>query len=153
MKKFLLVLLVILIVIQFFQPKKNRGPVDQSQQIETLFETPDSVAILLKDACRDCHSNNTDHPWYSYVQPFAWWLADHIEEGKGELNLDEFGTYDAKKQDHKLEEVVEMIEKGAMPLKPYPILHKGARLSDSEKAALIDWAKKARAQVGYSGQG
>lgn len=152
MKKILLVLLAILIVIQFFQPEKNAGSVNQSQKIEEMFETPASIAVILKDACRDCHSNNTVYPWYVSIQPIGWWLADHIKDGKRHLNFDEFGTYTDKKKDHKLEELEEMVEKKEMPLKPYSVLHENAKLSDSQRAELISWTKQVRTKIGYSGQ-
>ena len=61
--------------------------------IDKLYPVPDSVLHILKVACYDCHSNNTNYPWYSSLQPFALFINKHITEGKKELNFDEFGNF------------------------------------------------------------
>lgn len=98
------------------------------------------MQLILDKACYDCHSNNTRYPWYANVQPVAWWLNSHVEEGKGEINFDEFLTYPAKKARHKMEEVNEMVKEGEMPLNSYTWVHKEAVLSQSEKLAIANWA-------------
>lgn len=140
MKKILWLLLVVFIVIQFFRPAKNRTEAASPASIARLYPVPDSVARLLQVACNDCHSNNTRYPWYAEVQPVAWWLANHVEEGKRELNFDAFGTYSLRRQYHKLEETIEMVKDGAMPLESYTWLHRNARLSDADKRTLSAWA-------------
>lgn len=147
MKIFMTLLLVAIIVIQFFQPKKNQQPVDPNQQIEHLYTIPAEVEGILKGACKDCHSNTTQYPWYTYIQPVGWWLAGHVKGGKHHLNFDEFGSYDLKRQAHKLDEVAEMVEKKAMPFKPYPSLHEEAKLSDAQRQTLINWAKGLQAEI------
>ena len=91
-------------------------------------------------ACNDCHSNNTKYPWYATFQPVAWWLDHHVDEGKGEINFDEFLTYPAKKARHKMEEVNEMVKEGEMPLNSYTWIHKDAVLTQAEKLVLAEWA-------------
>ncbi|MGV3503506.1 MAG: heme-binding domain-containing protein [Adhaeribacter sp.] len=148
-KKVLLIVFLVFLIIQFFRPEKNLAAKDQPQALQKKYVLPEQVATTLQAACNDCHSNNTRYPWYAEVQPVAWYLAYHVEEGRQELNFDEFLSYPAKKQDHKMEEVVEMIEKGEMPLNSYTLLHHDAKLDPAQKAALIAWAKEVRAQVGY----
>jgi hypothetical protein len=106
------------------------------------------VKTILNKACMDCHSNNTRYPWYNNIQPVAFWLANHVDEGKEELNFSEFKTYKLKRQDHKLEEVVEMIQEGEMPLSSYTITHGDAKLTESEKQLLINWANEGRKALG-----
>jgi hypothetical protein len=96
--------------------------------------------VILDKACNDCHSNNTKYPWYSNFQPVAWWLDHHVDEGKGEINFDEFLTYPAKKARHKMEEVNEMVKEGEMPLNSYTWVHKDAVLTQAEKLVLAEWA-------------
>jgi hypothetical protein len=96
---------------------------------------------ILKTSCYDCHSNNTVYPWYSNIQPLAWWLQGHVNEGKEELNFDEFATYNPRRQFKKMEETEEMITEGEMPLSSYTIIHSNAVLSASQKETLINWAK------------
>ncbi len=143
-KKILLILLVIVICIQFFRPEKNQSLKSEPGDIFVHYPAPNNVKQLVKVACYDCHSNNTAYPWYSNVQPVAWWLEHHIEEGKKELNFSEFAAYTAKKADHKLEEAVENIEKKEMPLGSYTLIHHKADLTDGQRDTIISWMKTTR---------
>ena len=139
-KRSLLGLLAILLVIQFIHPAKNVSAEVKPQDINVLYPVPDSVKLVLGKACMDCHSNNTRYPWYSKVQPVAWWLNDHINEGKRELNFSEFGVRTPEKQAKKLRKLVKEVQEGGMPLDSYTWIHKDAVLTEREKNMLIDWA-------------
>ena len=145
-KKIIYALLALLIVIQLFRPTKNTAIKEQVQSIDKAYPVPENVAGILKKACYDCHSNTTVYPWYTNVQPIAWWMDDHIREGKSKLNFSEFAAYPLKKQDHKLEEVVEEIV-DEMPLTSYKLAHSEARLTVDEKKALTDWANGLRKEI------
>jgi cbb3-type cytochrome oxidase cytochrome c subunit len=134
-------LLVALIVIQFFKSPKNESTEILATDITKVVETPESVQILLKAACYDCHSNNTNYPWYNNIQPVAWWLNRHVENGKRHLNFSDFGSYDVKKAKHKLSEIAEVIEEDEMPLFSYTLIHKEAVLDDIQKKQIVVWAK------------
>jgi hypothetical protein len=86
LKKILLSLLALLVLIQFFRPEKNLSG-ERSNDISTQYHVPQNINILFDKACNDCHSNTTRYPWYSNIQPVAWWLADHVNDGKRHLNL------------------------------------------------------------------
>ncbi|TKB97820.1 heme-binding domain-containing protein [Pedobacter cryophilus] len=146
-KKILLALGVVIIVIQFIRPEKNIAAGAQPNAISTKYTVPDTVNQLLSVACKDCHSNNTVYPWYSNIQPVAWWLNDHVKEGKRKFNLDEFTTYTLKRQDHKLEELIESQEDHWMPLDSYTWVHRDAALTDAQRKVLIDWANVTRKQI------
>lgn len=145
-KKVLMVLLVVLVIIQFFKPTKNTAAGVQVNAIENVYTVPSQITGILQKACNDCHSNNTKYPWYVNIQPVAWWMDDHIKEGKRELNFSEFGTYSLKRQDHKLEEVTEQIV-DEMPLQSYTLVHRNAKLTETEKKALTDWANTLRKEI------
>jgi hypothetical protein len=140
MKKIILIVVVLLVVIQFFRPEKNISSVPSSNNIVKKYNTSNEVKVILDKACNDCHSNNTKYPWYSNFQPVAWWLDHHVDEGKGEINFDEFLTYPPKKARHKMEEVNEMVKEGEMPLNSYTWVHKEAVLTQAEKLILAEWA-------------
>lgn len=143
-KKVLIGIAVVLIVIQFFQPEKNIDTGEQVNAIASKYEVPDSVKQIFAVACNDCHSNNTKYPWYNNIQPVAWWLASHVNDGKKHFNLDEFTAYTLKRQDHKLEELIESQEDHWMPLESYTILHSDAKLSGQQRKTLINWAANTR---------
>jgi hypothetical protein len=144
LKNIILLLVVVLIIMQFFHPKKNQSTGQSQNGIATIYNVPPDVNGILKKACNDCHSNNTVYPWYNNIQPVAWWLNNHIEEGKRELNFDEFKTYRPVRQYNKLKEVIEQVKKGEMPLTSYTIIHTDAKLTDPEKSALVAWAESIR---------
>ncbi|HNH22632.1 MAG TPA: heme-binding domain-containing protein, partial [Ferruginibacter sp.] len=95
-------------------------------------------------SCNDCHSNNTVYPWYAEVQPVAWWLNEHIEDGKKDLNFSEFASYRPRRQYKKLEEINELVKENEMPLNSYLWIHKDAKLSDQQKLTLANWVEATR---------
>lgn len=136
-------LLVILVLAQFYpRPTKNIGVANND--ISVAHAVPPRVKELLNTACNDCHSNTTVYPWYSNIQPVAWWLNEHVVDGKKHLNFSEFGNYNLARQFHKLEEVTEMIESNEMPLQSYTIIHGDAKLSAEDKQVLLTWAADLR---------
>jgi len=140
-KKILLGLLIVVIAIQFIQPARNKNGQEIATDISKIYSLPQSVQATLKTACYDCHSNNTNYPWYTNIQPVGWMMARHIKEGKEELNFSEFGSYSERRQLSKLRSIENSIKDGSMPISSYTIIHKNARLTKEEKAQLIDWAK------------
>jgi hypothetical protein len=146
-KKILLALVAIFVLIQFYRPAKNISVGVSANAIERHYNVPQNVGSLLKTSCYDCHSNNTKYPWYNNVQPVASWLNSHINDGKRHLNFDEFNTYPAEKKRKKLQEVAETIENGEMPLSSYTLIHGDAKLSASDKQALMDWAKTTSKEI------
>jgi Haem-binding domain len=141
LKRTFQILLLIFVVIQFIRPAKNRADGISNNDISKIYAVPAEVGSILKTSCYDCHSNNTVYPWYAEVQPVAWWLNDHIVDGKKHLNFSEFAGYSLRKQYHKLEETDEMIKNGAMPLNSYLWIHNNASLSDAQKLIVTNWVQ------------
>lgn len=136
-----LVLLVILVGLQFFPTGANHSTTVPSTDFVKTYETPEQVAQILRTSCYNCHSNNTDYPWYSRVQPVGWLLEDHINKGKEVLNLSEFGSYSGRKQQSKLTSIISQIEDDKMPLPAYIFIHREARLSKEKKKTLLDYLR------------
>lgn len=115
-------------------------PVDRENPAATLeVPAPDDVRAVLKRSCYDCHSNQTRWPWYAYVAPLSWFVADHVEGGRDHLNFSMWNAYSQEQRDHRLDKMVEEIEEGQMPLDEYLLLHPTARVSDAELALLSEW--------------
>ena len=146
-KKILLVLLVILIIIQFIHPPRNISKTVQPNNIAKAFNVSAEVKTILDKACMDCHSNNTHYLWYFKVQPVDWWLTNHVNEGKKELNFDEYTNRPLRYQYHKLEEIAEQVKKGEMPLNSYLWAHKDAVLTEQEKNAIVAWTEELRNEM------
>jgi hypothetical protein len=142
-KKILLALLIVFIAIQFIRPARNIGQVSQADIVKQ-FMVPVNVEGILRTSCYDCHSNNTRYPWYANIQPMGGLLANHIKDGKDDLNFNEFGTYTKRRQLSKLKAIGSCVKEGTMPLPSYTLLHPDAKLSKEEKTWVIDWATKTR---------
>jgi SOS-response transcriptional repressor LexA len=138
-KKILLGIVIVFVSIQFIKPTRNNSRQLLEMDISKKIFISDSVKAVLKNACYDCHSNNTNYPWYSSVQPVGWFLARHINRGKAELNFSEFGSYSVRKQKSKLKSMASQIEKNEMPLSSYTFIHRDARLSPKSKKTLLDY--------------
>lgn len=149
LKKIAVGLLIVLVGLQFVRPQKNESATAAANDIKTKFDVSPQIENILKTSCYDCHSNKTVYPWYTNIQPIGLWMQDHVNEGKDELNFSEFAAYSAKRADHKMKEVIEVLQEDEMPLSSYTLIHGNAKLSDDQKLAVIDWAKAVRAQIKY----
>lgn len=142
-KKILIALVVILIAIQFIRPAKNTSDEISPTDIAYHYVIPDSVDLILKSACNDCHTNNTAYPWYAELQPSAWFLNQHVTDGKRHLNFTTFTSRNIARQNHVLEEIIETVKEGEMPLPSYTWfgLHPKANISEAQRNTLITWAQ------------
>ena len=123
-------LVIVFLLLQFKQPGRTNPPV------ESEIDAPAEIAAILQRSCYDCHSHQTDWPWYAYVAPVSWWVDEHVEHARGDLNFSQWPVLDFEELEHNFHDIDEQIAKGEMPLKSYLILHPGARLSEAEKDAL-----------------
>lgn len=143
-KKIFLVLIIILIGIQFIRPVRNQSEQVLSTDITKTFTVPDSILNILKTSCYDCHSNNTNYPFYTNIQPIGWMMDRHIKNGKDKLNFSEFGGYTQRRQLSKLSSIISQIEDDNMPLSSYTVMHKDAILTKENKALIMDWLNKTK---------
>lgn len=111
--------------------------------LEPSGSTTPEVIALLQRACYDCHSTQTRYPWYSHVAPVSWLVISDVNEGRDKLNFSEWNSMPKRRQFHKLGDIKEQIEKGEMPLGIYLVMHHSARLSATERQALVDWTESA----------
>ena len=141
------VLVLAFIAFQFYRPEITNPPVIEAETLAAATQVPENVQALLKRSCNDCHSNETVYPWYSNVSPFSWKLAEHIEEGRRELNFSVWNTYSGKKKRNKFDEICEQVTTGEMPHNQYLWVHAEARLSEEDKKLLCDWAETEKAKI------
>ena len=136
-----LVLLVCFVGIQFMPTKLNQSNTVPKTDFVLVNNAPKNIGTLLQESCYDCHSNNTQYPWYNKIQPVAWFLEDHINEGKEELNFNEWDAYSNRRKNSKLKSIISQVKDDEMPLASYTLIHKDAKLSNSEKTLIIDYMK------------
>ena len=147
LKRSLLVLALVFVAIQFVRPARNVAAAPSPDDITARYPTPPAVKQLLAVACYDCHSNTTRYPWYADIQPVAWWLAGHVNDAKRRLNFSEFAAYAPKKAVVKLEDLVDQVNEGEMPLPSYRLGHADARLTPEQRKLLADWADAVRERI------
>ena len=117
-----------------FPPAENPPVGDEIQ-------APAQVMALLRASCYDCHSNETVWPWYSHVIPSKWYVRQHVVEGRSHLNFSTWGDYSPRRAQHRLEEVMEYVSEGWMPLESYLRLHPEAELGQAERQVIVEWAQ------------
>ncbi len=138
-KKIALVLLIVFVGIQFIPTSRNQSDTVPSIDFMRVNKVPENIQKKLEVSCYDCHSNNTQYPWYNKIQPVAWLLEDHIKEGKAELNFNEWDDLSNRRKNSKLKSIISQIEDGEMPLSSYTFIHRDATFSDTEKQEIIKW--------------
>jgi hypothetical protein len=142
LKKVGLVLLLILIIAQFFDPKKNDGNLASLDTFIAETNPPEDVLQILKTTCFDCHSSKTTYPWYNNITPVNYWLEEHIEDGKKHLDFSNWSSYSLKRKEHKMDELYEEVEEREMPLNSYTWTHAEANLTQEQIDAVVTWGKK-----------
>lgn len=133
------ILAIVLVGIQFIPTERNQSDTVPTTDFMKVNNVPSLVKETVRTSCYDCHSNNTSYPWYNKVQPMAWYLQYHINEGKDELNFNEWGNYSNRRKKSKLRSIISQIEGNEMPLGSYTLIHKDAILSNESKTELIDY--------------
>lgn len=136
MKKLLIILVSIFAIAQLIQPDRSVPPVDQRDDLFATVQASPQIHDLVVGACYDCHSYDTDYPWYAYITPVNFWLQDHINEGRAELNFSQWKQFDGSEPARESGE--EMIE-GEMPPPDYARMHDHARLTTAETDQLAQW--------------
>lgn len=138
-KLIFMVLLAVLLLMQLARPQKNLSPSPAGKAFVDTFKVGEQVNAILAVSCYDCHSNNTNYPWYSEIQPMAWLMEKHILDGKEKLNFDDLPPYGSRRLNSKFMQITKQIEQDKMPLNSYLWLHEGARLRMEDKKLLIDY--------------
>lgn len=146
-KVLLIVLVIGFIVIQFIPSGIPVHKPEDDNNIVNSGLLSDPVTGQLRKSCFDCHSDQTEFPWYSRLAPVSWLLADHINEGKSHLNFSEWGSYSKREKIGKFEDIKDEVESGGMPLKSYLLMHPDARMNPEEVTLLLNWAEEASSKI------
>ena len=142
-KKILYTLLGILIVIQFVPSGRPDNKPVAGSDIHEQMDIPDEVSVILKNACYDCHSQESNYPWYASVAPVSFLVSRDVREGREHLDFSLWKEIPLKKKLKVLGEIGEEIEEGDMPLPIYPPLHPKAKLTQQDRELLVNWTELA----------
>ena len=87
---------------------------------------------LAARACFDCHSSQTNWPWYTNIAPISWLTQHDVDEGRRRLNFSDWNP-----NSRTVRSISRAISEGNMPPSYYRMIHPSAQLSDAEKQLLI----------------
>lgn len=146
-KRIILIMVVIAAAIQLYRPAKTNPPVDATKTLPANSQMPADVAQTIEHSCSDCHTYKTVWPKYSYVAPVSWLIVDDVNEGRRHVNLSEWGTYSAERQQSKLNDICEEVSGGDMPLKQYTWMHAGTKLDQQQRDAICAWTKAEQQRI------
>ncbi|MEZ4855792.1 MAG: heme-binding domain-containing protein [Gelidibacter sp.] len=138
-KIIVLILVVAFVGIQFIPTEHNQSDIVPQTDFMIVNNVSEEIKGKLQVSCYDCHSNNTQYPWYNKVQPVAWFLEGHIKKGKAELNFNEWDSYSNRRKTSKLKSIISQIESDKMPLTSYTFIHSNAVFTNSEKQEIIKY--------------
>jgi hypothetical protein len=141
------VALIAFVFIQFFPVDYNQSETIPQTDFMLVNNVPATVKKSLQVSCYDCHSNNTQYPWYNKLQPVAWFLDGHIKEGKEELNFSEWDNLSDRRKTSKLRSIIKQIESDEMPLDSYTLIHKEAKFSEVETEQIIMYMEKLKDSI------
>ncbi len=136
--------LVLLLASQLVPVSRRNPAVDPSETIYATESVPPTVKAVLERSCKNCHSNQTSWPWYSYVAPASWIIAHDVHRARKDMNFSEWGSYPAKRKEEKLEEICEQLTNGDMPDPKYLLVHRSARITPEERGAVCQWTEDSR---------
>jgi hypothetical protein len=108
---------------------------------------PPNVAVIFERSCVDCHSSRTAWPWYSYVAPVSWLVERDVRRGRDHMNFSEWQKYTFQQRQKLLADVASVVKNGEMPLPQYTVIHRQARLSETDRDLVYQWARKERRRV------
>jgi cytochrome c551/c552 len=135
-KKIFIVLVIGLFAMQFI-PVERSNPSDRGQSA-----APPEVETILRRACYDCHSNETQWRWYARIAPISFLLVRDVNGGRRELNFSIWDRYETRRKARKLKEIVKEVEQGNMPPWYYTPVHPDAKLAQGDREAVVRWAKQ-----------
>ena len=138
---------VIFIGLQFTTPRHTNPPVDAAQTLVALTAPPADASAVFDRSCKDCHSNETNWRWYTYVAPVSWFTVGHVNEGRKELNVSEWGRYGKRMKDTRLKAICAQVRGGTMPLASYASVHRDTKVSPDEVKKICDWTEDIRKQL------
>lgn len=144
LKRIGITVIVALVLMQLYRPARTNPEVEPGHSIEALLDVDHAGFAVIRQACFDCHSNETDWPWYTNVAPVSWFVIDHVDHAREHMNFSEWARLDAEGAEHKLEEICEEVEEGEMPLASYKLMHPEGRLTDEQTEEICRWTAAVR---------
>lgn len=130
------------VALQFMNPPLTNPPVLPGHDLMATNAPPPEIAAMIKGACYNCHSYETHWPWYSHIAPVSWRLVHHVEDARDVMNFSDWPHDKPSRVRKRWRHIANEVEDKEMPLPGYAIMHPSARLTDQQRAELVQWARK-----------
>ena len=140
-----LVLIALVGIVSFLTAPRASG--NAGAQLLAGAHVPAAVRAAIERSCRDCHSEATRFPWYSYVAPVSWLIKSDVKEGREHLNFSRWNEYSLVRRERCLSEIANQVQDGGMPLSSYTWIHRDAVLSPADVDAIFTWTQEERARL------
>jgi hypothetical protein len=138
-QRIVFVLFALAIALQFIPVDRGNPSAIPAKSIYAAQSVPANVHAIFDRSCNDCHNNQTRWPWYSYVAPVSWVIANDVHEARRKMNFSNWGDYSLNKQNHELEEICNELHDGEMPDSKYVLIHRNAKVTQEESEAVCQW--------------
>ena len=102
---------------------------------------------ILQRSCQNCHSQNTDWPWYSYIAPVSWLIEKDVHQARSHMNLSGWGLYSLEEKQDLLSVLAAAVRSRQMPPPRYTLMHRSAKLSEPERERIYQWARGERRRL------
>lgn len=132
---------MVFLAIQFIPVDRENKAVHKKDNFADIYKTPDSIRVILENACYDCHSNQTKYPKYAYVAPISWTIKDHVNEGRKHLNFSEWSTYNKELKENAFDKIILTVQDLQMPLPSYIGYHPKANLTTRQREQVANYFK------------
>jgi hypothetical protein len=107
-------------------------------------EVPPPVRAVLERACQDCHSANTEWPWYARIPPVSWRIHNDVEKARAFLDFSKWDQYSESERQGFAAAIAASARGKLMPPSEYVWMHREARLSGADMRLLQAWAENGR---------
>lgn len=134
-------LLGLVVLLQLYPVSRPEVSLENPNDLMKNVEVPKNIADILRSTCYDCHSNESNFPWYTNVAPVKWLIYDDIREAREELNFSEWNIMTKMDKAEILDDIYIEVSEEEMPLKIYSLMHPKAKLSKADREAISEWAE------------
>jgi hypothetical protein len=128
--------------LQLTNPARTNPPVPPGHDLLATNAPPPEIAVLLRNACYDCHSDETKWPWYSRIAPVSWTVVSHVNDGRERLDFSDWPHDDPRRARKQWNRIGDEVRYGDMPLPSYTWAHTEARLTAGQREQLVNWAEQ-----------
>src|SRR5216683_1823880 len=139
------------LIIAFALPTRNaNGPESSTVAGRSLLvgsKTPEPILTIFQRACQDCHSSNTEWPWYSRIPPISGKIHEDVAQGRKFMDLSKWDTYTSAERSGFLMAMIAATQSHIMPPPKYVWMHPRAKLSEAELRSIKSWALAERAAI------